>query len=213
MRGACRRPGGPAQLSEVIWGRRHSLAERAQGGEIDPASHQNVREHVVLRADLLQRLAAGRRAPPRAHRETAPAPRHDLELEESGGTIVVYRSRKNAAIGSTKSDRFRAVEIGPALGTVMRDQLARRSEPAAGERAAAGVFVMPVRTLKRTRGRWASAGGTRPLDHNTPGTETLTDAALRDMPAHVHFASEWIDRADISGGVSVDVDALRRDVK
>ena len=37
----------------------------------------------------------------------------DLELAGLGGTIVVYRSRKNGAVGSTKSDRFRAVEIGP----------------------------------------------------------------------------------------------------
>ena len=39
----------------------------------------------------------------------------DLELEETGGAIVVYRSRKGAAVGSTKSDRFRSVEIGPGL--------------------------------------------------------------------------------------------------
>jgi integrase len=123
----------------------------------------------------------------------------DLELEESGGTIVVYRSRKNAAIGSTKSDRFRAVEIGPALSTVLRDQLARRSGLAAGERAAAGVFVMPVRTLKHTRGRWASAGVAQPLDRNTVSrdwhTETLTDAALRDMPLHAlrhTAAAAWL---------------------
>lgn len=37
----------------------------------------------------------------------------DLDLDESGGVIVVYRSRKKAAVGSTKSDRFRSVEIGP----------------------------------------------------------------------------------------------------
>ena len=39
----------------------------------------------------------------------------DLELDGSGGTIVVYRSRKSDSVGSTKSDRFRAVEIGPGL--------------------------------------------------------------------------------------------------
>ncbi len=58
----------------------------------------------------------------------------DLELEHTGGTIVVYRSRKKDAIGSTKSDRFRSVEIGPALSTVLRDLLACRAELADGSR-------------------------------------------------------------------------------
>jgi len=35
----------------------------------------------------------------------------DLELEETGGAVVVYHSRKLGTVGSTKSDRFRAVEI------------------------------------------------------------------------------------------------------
>jgi integrase len=39
----------------------------------------------------------------------------DLELETSGGRIIVYRSRKRSGLGSTKSDRFRSVEIGPRL--------------------------------------------------------------------------------------------------
>ena len=39
----------------------------------------------------------------------------DLELEETGGAIIVYRSRKKDGTGSTKSDRFRSVEIGPGL--------------------------------------------------------------------------------------------------
>jgi integrase len=49
----------------------------------------------------------------------------DLELEETGGAIVVYRSRKGSVVGSTKSDRFRSVEIGPGLSSVLRDHLAR----------------------------------------------------------------------------------------
>ncbi len=51
----------------------------------------------------------------------------DLELEDSSGTIVVYRSRKSDAVGSTKSDRFRAVEIGPGLSSVLCDQVALRA--------------------------------------------------------------------------------------
>jgi hypothetical protein len=50
-----------------------------------------------------------------------------LELEDTGGTIVVYRSRKSDSVGSTKSDRFRSVEIGPGLSTGLRDQVARRA--------------------------------------------------------------------------------------
>jgi integrase len=64
----------------------------------------------------------------------------DLELEQSGGTIVVYRSRRSDTIGSTKSDRFRSVEIGPSLCSILGDQVARRSELAAGERARAVLF-------------------------------------------------------------------------
>lgn len=48
----------------------------------------------------------------------------DLELDESGGMIVVYRSRKNNTVGSTKSDRFRAVELGPGLARVLLGHIA-----------------------------------------------------------------------------------------
>lgn len=58
----------------------------------------------------------------------------DLELEETGGAIVVYGSRKGSAVGSAKSDRFRSVEIGPGLSSVLRDQVARGAEVAAGDR-------------------------------------------------------------------------------
>jgi integrase len=123
----------------------------------------------------------------------------DLELHETGGTVVVYRSRKSDAIGSTKSDRFRSVEIGPSLVTVLRDQAARRAELSAGDRAAAVLFVMPVRTIKRSQGRWESAGVGQPLDRNTVSRDwhkdTLEDAALRDMPLHAlrhTAAAAWL---------------------
>ncbi len=112
----------------------------------------------------------------------------DLELDETGGTVVVSRSRKSDAIGSTKSDRFRSVEIGPSLCAVLRDQVARRAELATGDRATAVLFVMPVRTVKRSQGRWESAGVGQPLDRNTVSRDwhkdALEDAALRDMPLH-----------------------------
>ena len=123
----------------------------------------------------------------------------DLELGETGRTVVVYRSRKNDGIGSTKSDRFRAVEIGPTLCSVLRDQVARRAELAAGDGAAAALFVMPVRTVKHGTGRWESAGVGRPLDRNTVSRDwhkdALEDAAIRDMPLHAlrhTAAAAWL---------------------
>ncbi|MHB8692329.1 MAG: site-specific integrase, partial [Solirubrobacteraceae bacterium] len=112
----------------------------------------------------------------------------DLELYDTGGTIVVYRSRKNSGIGSTKSDRFRAVEIGPALSAALRDQIARRGELLADAGDASVLFVMPTRTAKRSNGRWQSKSVGEPLDRTTVSREwhkhTLQDAALRDMPLH-----------------------------
>ncbi len=117
----------------------------------------------------------------------------DMELEKTGGFIVVYRSSKKTrtrttANGSTKGDRFRSVEIGPVLSRTLQDQLARRAEMASGDQQSAPVFVMPVRTCKAARGRWASSGGPEPFDRNTVSRDwhkaTLQDAALRDMPLH-----------------------------
>jgi integrase len=124
---------------------------------------------------------------------------NDVELDATSGMIVVYRSRKKDSVGSTKSDRFRSVEIGPALAALLRDQLARRSELADGDRTTAFLFVMPVRTMKRSHGRWATAGGARPLDRNTVSRDwhkqALQDAALRDMPLHAlrhTAAAAWL---------------------
>jgi integrase len=99
----------------------------------------------------------------------------DLELHETGGTVVVYRSRKSDVIGSTKSDRFRSVEIGPSLCSVLRDQVARRAELATGDRGTAVVFVMPLRTVKRGQdgGRApASAGRSTAIRFRATGTRT-----------------------------------------
>jgi integrase len=111
----------------------------------------------------------------------------DLELRDTGGTIVVYRSRKREGVGSTKSDRFRAVEVGSALCRALRDHIARRGE-LADTGAAAVLFAMPVRTSKRSNGRWQSKGAGEPLDRTTVSRDwhkqALEDAALRDMPLH-----------------------------
>jgi len=124
----------------------------------------------------------------------------DLELENTGGVIVVYRSRKRGeAVGSTKSDRFRAVEIGPRLSGVLRDHLARRAEASSGDRLRAHVFVMPLRTRKNDRGRWEGDGAGEPMDRTTISRDwhkaALQDASLRDMPLHAlrhTAAAAWL---------------------
>ncbi len=113
----------------------------------------------------------------------------DLELEKKGGVIVVYRSRKKKeAVGSTKSDRFRSVEIGQGLSRVLRDHLACRGEMTSGAQHDAHVFVMPVRVRKHDPGRWNGDGAGEPMDRTTVSRDwhkqALQDAGLRDMPLH-----------------------------
>ena len=123
----------------------------------------------------------------------------DLELDDSGGVIVVYRSRKKATVGSTKSDRFRSVEIGPRTSQALRTQIAWRREFDTSLGDGALVFVMPVRGAKRSQGRWASAGVAEAMDRTTISRDwhkqALQDAALRDMPLHAlrhTAAASWL---------------------
>jgi integrase len=58
---------------------------------------------------------------------------------------------------------------------------------------------MPVRTVKRSQGRWESAGVGQPLDRNTVSRDwhkdAPEDAALRDMPLHAlrhTAAAAWL---------------------
>jgi integrase len=112
----------------------------------------------------------------------------DVEIEPTGGLVTVYRSHKRETIGSTKSDRFRSVEIGPGLALVLTDQLAQRAELDGGRDHKAPLFVMPVRERHYGRGRWASSGPPAPLHRTTVSREwhklALADAELRDMPLH-----------------------------
>jgi integrase len=113
----------------------------------------------------------------------------DLELEQTRGTIVVYRSRKQGEIvGSTKSGKFRPVEIGRGLTQTLQDHLARRAEMSSGDQRNDHVFVMPLRERKRDRGRWREDGAGEPMDRSTVSRdwhkEALIDAGLRDMPLH-----------------------------
>jgi len=123
----------------------------------------------------------------------------DLELEESGGVIVVYRSRKKRKVGSTKSDRFRSVEIGPGLSKVLREQVALRNTMEGGDQLDALLYVMPVRVRKSDHGRWKGDGDGKALDRTTVSRDwhkaTLEDAGLRDMPLHAlrhTAAAAWL---------------------
>lgn len=124
----------------------------------------------------------------------------DLELEESGGVIVVYRSRKKGKkVGSTKGDRFDPVEIGPGLTKTLSEQVARRRKMEDGDRLDAPLFVMPVRTRKSDLGRWEGKGAGEPFDRNTVSRDwhkaALQDASLRDMPLHAlrhTAAAAWL---------------------
>jgi len=123
----------------------------------------------------------------------------DLELDDSGGVIVIYRSHKKAGVGSTKSDRFRSVEIGPRTSQALRTQIACRREFDTNLGDDALVFVMPVRGAKRSQGRWASAGVAEAMDRTTISRDwhkqALQDASLRDMPLHAlrhTAAASWL---------------------
>ena len=123
----------------------------------------------------------------------------DLELEDSGGVIVVYRSRKKGKVGSTKSDRFGSVEIGPGLSVVLRKQVELRGAMEGGDAIDALLFVMPVRVRKGDRGRWEGGGDGLALDRTTVSRDwhkaALQDAGLRDMPLHAlrhTAAAAWL---------------------
>jgi integrase len=107
----------------------------------------------------------------------------DLELEESGGVIVVYRSRKRrGTVGSTKSDRFRSVEVGAGLSSVLSNHI---QEHGLNKRDAL-LFAMP-------------GSDEQPMDRTTVSRDwhkhALREAALRDMPLHAlrhTAAAAWL---------------------
>jgi integrase len=123
----------------------------------------------------------------------------DLELDGSGGVIVVYRSAKRDAVGSTKSDRFRSVEIGPGVSQLLRAHMARRGLEQIQEGADGLVFAMPLRTRKCDNGRWRGHGNGGPMDRTTVSRDwhkaALQDSAIRDMPLHAlrhTAAAAWL---------------------
>jgi integrase len=89
---------------------RSALARRVRRARLPPSTRDNGLSHVVCRclapvAELL--IGGGLRIS-----EALALCVNDLELEPQGGVVRVYRSRKRDGVSSTKSDRFRSVEIG-----------------------------------------------------------------------------------------------------
>ena len=122
----------------------------------------------------------------------------DLELDDTGGMIVVYRSRKRGSVGSTSpTDSARSRSDRASASSCATSRAAARARRRPGRRrtrvrhAGAGA--------KREQGRWESAGVGRPLDRTTVSRDwhkqALQDAALRDMPLHAlrhTAAAAWL---------------------
>src|SRR3954452_22033598 len=134
----------------------------------------------------------------------------DLDLDRHA--VIVARSLKDdGTVGSTKSDRFRRVEIGPQLAAMLADHAARRMEQTAGVGAtpppssAPGGGAPPASSSRpcgrdrADKGRWSSRGELGPIDRGPVSRgwhkQALQDAGLRDMPLHAlrHTASAaWL---------------------
>jgi integrase len=92
------------------------------------------------------------------------------DLDVTRNAIVVARSRKDdGTVGSTKSDRFRRVEIGPNLTEQLGRHAARRLEETAESAHRVLMFVTPIRETPRDKGRWASKPTLGPIDRGTVG--------------------------------------------
>ena len=102
------------------------------------------------------------------------------DVDFDNGAIRVLRSGKREGDGSTKGDRFRSVDFGPRLATVLLDLQARQQEHGAGGEGGAPLFPGP--------GRWTSTAGAARMDRSTVSRSShkraLRHAGLRDMPLH-----------------------------
>ena len=118
------------------------------------------------------------------------------ELEDSG---EISLTRKKSKVGSTKSDRFRPVEIGPTLSAVLREQVELRARMPGGDKLDALLYVMPMRVRKTDHGRWEGDGEDKAFDRTTVSRDwhkaALQDASLRDVPLHAlrhTAAAAWL---------------------
>jgi integrase len=111
-------------------------------------------------------------------------------------TAIAPGSRKRDGVGSTKSDRFRPVEIGRALSLLLRIHVARES---AGFGRDELVLVMHASSRKHEPGRWPGRGDGAAMDRTTVSRDwhkaALTDAGVRDMPLRAlrhTAAASWL---------------------
>jgi integrase len=101
------------------------------------------------------------------------------------GAIIVYRSAKGRGrIGHTKSKRFRRVEIGPKLVSVLRQVIENRGDVS----PKSPLFVTPPRNGRSGHGGWSGGRVGEPLERSIVSSSwhkaALQDAGLRDMPLH-----------------------------
>ena len=90
--------------------------------------------------------------PPRAKQTPPATDAAAVSTPTARPTRSVYR----------RSDGTQTTKRGFASERAARDASRRLIE-----RAPAALFTMPIRTVKRSQGRWESAGVSRPLDRNT----------------------------------------------
>ena len=107
----------------------------------------------------------------------------DVDIERSA--VIVARSVKgDGSVGSTKSDRFRRVEIGPQLCARLGELIARRREQTDAAPQETLLFVQAKRRRTRERGPYELA----PVNKNTVSRDwhpqALRDAGLRHMSLH-----------------------------
>ena len=122
----------------------------------------------------------------------------DLDVDRQA--IVVARSLEDdGSLGSTKSDRFRRVEIGPHLTARLADHASQRLEQTDDVPQRVAMFVSPLRVARTDPGRWSTKEQLGLLDRSAVSMgwhkETLKAAGLRDMPLHAlrHTASAaWL---------------------
>jgi integrase len=113
----------------------------------------------------------------------------DLELEATGGWVVVTRALKHdGTIGSTKSRRTRSVEIGPGLAHLLEDYLAERQHKHPNANASDPLFITPSRARPPQASQTPDAEQPLPPERRTVSAiwhaHALQDAALRHMPLH-----------------------------
>jgi len=102
---------------------------------------------------------------------------HDVDFHNSA--IRVLRSGKRDGDGSTKGDRYRSVDFGPRIATVLRELKARQEEHGAAARNRTVFARASPRTTTSEPER---------MDRTTVSRywhkAALEDAGIRDMPLH-----------------------------